>query len=514
MSSVGLLSLLFHPLFITSLAVFLSLLFKKFFTAPNKKISLPSPSKLPIIGNLHQIGYLPHRSLKIMAQNHGSLMLLHFGIVPVLVVSSADAACEIMKTHDLIFASRPKSKAFEKLLYNYKDVAAAPYGEYWRQMRSICVFHLLNKKMVESFRKVREEETTLMVEKIRKLSSSSLPMNLSEIVATLSNDVICRVAIGKKYNGGDCGTRFTKLVKELEELLGGFNLGDYLPWLAWVSRVNGLDAQQEKVAKGLDEILDGVVREHIDRLKNGIDAHGSVQGEEQKDFVDVLLSIQKENTTGFSVDPVNIKAIILDVLVGGTDTTSTTVEWTMAELLRHPKVMKELQNELRTVAGDKSYITEDNLAMLHYLKAVIKESLRLHPPLPLLVPRESTKDVNIKGYDIEAKTQIYVNVYAIGTDPTSWEHAEEFLPDRFLNNSIDFTGHHFQFTPFGAGRRGCPGAGFAMAITELTLANLIYKFDWALPGGAGEQNLDMTESTGLTARKKFPLTVVSTPYSF
>ncbi|GAV65149.1 LOW QUALITY PROTEIN: p450 domain-containing protein, partial [Cephalotus follicularis] len=491
-------------LFITSLALLLSLLFKKFSTAANNKKSLPSPSKLPVIGNLHQIGYLRHRSLKTMA-----LMLLHLGNVPVLVVSSADAACEAMKTHDPIFASRPKSKGFEKLLYNYRDVATSPYGEYWTQMKSKYVLHLLSKKLSLSAKLRRRDN----INDIRKSSSSSLPVNLNETIATLTIDVVCRVALGKKYRRGDGGMRLKKLLKEFMELLGGFNLGDYVPWLAWVSRVNGLDAKLEKVAKGFDEFLDGDVRELIERLKNRSDAHGSVQGEEQKDFLDVLLSIQKENTIGFPVETINIKAMILDVFAAGTDTTFATLEWAMSELLRHPKVMKKLQNEVRTIAGDKLNITEGNLDKLHYLKAVIKETLRLHPPFPLLLARESSKDVKVKSYGIEAKTQVYVNAYAIGRDPMSWEHAEEFLPERFLNNSIDVKGHDFQFIPFGAGRRGSPGAEFAMAIIELVLANLMHKFDWAQPG-VGEQNLDMTESTGITMHRKFSLTVVSTPHSF
>ncbi|GAV57514.1 p450 domain-containing protein [Cephalotus follicularis] len=202
------------------------------------------------------------------------------------------------------------------------------------------------------------------------------------------------------------------------------------------------------------------------------------------------------------------------MFAAGTDTTYTVLEWVMTELLRHPKIMKELQNEVRTIAGDKLNITEDDLDKLRYLKAVIKETLRLHPPIPLLVPRESNQDVKIKGYDIEAKTQVFVNAYAIGRDPTSWEHAEEFLPERFLDNSIDVRGHDFQLIPFGAGRRGCPATEFAMAINELALANLMHKFDWALPGGARGEDLNMAESTGSTIHRKFPLTAVATLYSF
>jgi cytochrome P450 len=184
----------------------------------------------------------------------------------------------------------------------------------------------------------------------------------------------------------------------------------------------------------------------------------------------------------------------------------------MTELLRHPKAMKKVQNEVRGISGNKKDITEDDLDAMHYLKAVIKETLRFHPPIPLLVPRESTQNIEIQGYDIATGTRVIINAWAIGRDPASWDEPEEFMPERFLTSSVDFRGQDFQLIPFGAGRRGCPGISFAMTTIELVLANLLHNFDWTLPGGARGDGLDLTESTGLTIHKKFPLTVVATPY--
>ncbi|XVF11656.1 hypothetical protein REPUB_Repub08aG0045900 [Reevesia pubescens] len=509
-----------HPLLLTILAIFFVVLLKRFLNCSTSSIKLalpPSPSKLPIIGNLHNIGLYPHRSLGALAQRFGPLMLLRFGSVPVLVVSSSDAAREIMKTHDLTFATRPKSSSSEKLLYDYKDVASAPYGEYWRQMKSICVLHLLSNKRVQSFRVVREEETALLIDKIKKSCSSASPINLTEIFAMLTNNVICRVALGRKYSEGEAGKEFRKLLCDFAELLGGFNVGDFIPWLAWVNRVNGLEAKMEKVAKAFDAIVERVVDEHMDRHKKGHSnhIHGNTeldQHENQKDFVDVLLEIKSQNT-GFPIEKVSIKALILDMFAAGTDTTYTVLEWAMTELLRHPKIMKELQREIRQVSGDKSDISEVDLDNMYYLKAVIKETLRLHPPIPLLVPRLSTKDVRINGYDIAQGTQVIINAWAIGRDPTSWDKPEEFLPERFLNNSIDFKGHDFELIPFGSGRRICPGILFAMKINELFLANLVHKFDWSLVGGAKQEDLDTTESFGLTIHRKYPLIAIANPYS-
>ncbi|KAM2274844.1 cytochrome P450 736A117-like [Malus sylvestris] len=501
---------LLHPFsfkYFLLVAIFLILIYKWSFTStPNS--SPPSPRKLPVIGNLHQLGLYPHRSLGALAQRHGPLMMLHFGSMPVLVVSSAEAASEVMKTHDITFSDRPKITFFKKLLYDFKDVASAPYGEYWRQVKSICVLHLLSSKKVRSFRAVREEEAKSMINNIMKQSKSttSSVFNLSDIFLTVTNDVICRITVGTKYNDGrEDRKMFKGLSVEFAEIMSRINIGDYVPWLSWFSRLNGLDAKQDDLAKRYDDFLETAVQEHMDG--------DHVKNEDEKDLVDVLLSLQKANVLAIPIDLVCIKAITLDVFTAGTDTISTALEWTMSELLRHPRVMKKLQNEVRGIVGNKTDLTEDDLVGMHYLKAVIKETLRLHPPLPLLMPRMSSQDVKISGYDIKANTQVIVNAWQIGKDPKSYNNPEEYEPERFLSNDIDYKGTDYELIPFGAGRRGCPGIQFAAAVKEIVLASLVHKFDWALPGGARGEDLDMTESPGGTVHKKYPLKVVAIPYS-
>ncbi|XP_057466360.1 cytochrome P450 736A117-like [Actinidia eriantha] len=426
-------------------------------------------------------------------------MMIHLGSSPTVVVSSAAAAREVMKTHDLVFVNRPQFRINRKLLYDLKDVSVAPYGEYWRQLKSIFMLQLLSNKRVQSFRAVREEETALMM-KFESSSSFPTPLNLSEKFTELTNDVACRAAFGKKYRVGERGEKFQKLLRDFVGLLGGFDVGDFIPWLGWVSCVNGRNAEVNRVAKELDEFLDGVVQEH---MESGV--------EEKEDFVDTMLRIQKDNKLSISIDRDSIKALLLDVFAGGTDTTATVLEWAMTQLIRNPRVMKKLQDEIRGIAQGKPNITEDDLEKFHYLKAVLKETLRLHPPVPLPIPREASQDITVMGYHIAAKTIVIINAWAIGRDPASWENPEEFWPERFLNSSIDFKGHDFELIPFGAGRRGCPGISFAMATNEIVLANLVHKFDWKVPNGLKGEDLDMTESTGLTIHRKVPLLVVATP---
>ncbi|KMS97278.1 hypothetical protein BVRB_7g177230 [Beta vulgaris subsp. vulgaris] len=275
------------------------------------KILPPSPPCLPFIGNLHQLGTYPHHNLQSLSDQYGELMLIHLGRAPVLIVSSAKAAREIMITHDVTFSNRPISKTGNKLLYNGKDIAAAQYGEYWRQMKSICVLQLLSNKRVRSFRSVREEEIVLMMEKIGQ--SSSLVVNLSEMFMTLTNNVICRVAFGRKYSGNnEGGINFNKLLKEFLELLGRFRVGDFIPWLAWINWLDGWDAKVDKVAKQFNHFLEQVVKEHQDGGGASRKGGESESDETVKDFVDVLLDVQKEKTTGFTIDRDSIKALILE----------------------------------------------------------------------------------------------------------------------------------------------------------------------------------------------------------
>nr|GLL36134.1 cytochrome P450 71A3-like [Ipomoea trifida] len=470
--------------------LFISILFlSRFLFSPrrDRKNLPPSPPKLPLLGNILQLGSHPHRSLQKLSTHYGPLMLLHFGSVPVLIASSPDAARAIMKDHDLVFSDRPASSMANRLLYGSKDVAFAPYGEYWRQVRSICVRHLLSNTRVQSFRNVREEETELMVQKIRQSCGSV--MNLSNVFFELTNDIVCRVALGRKYGrkGGNNGEKdFKFLVAEFLELLGTFNVGDYIPWLAWVNKINGLDRRVEKVAKDLDEFIDGVVEEHIGLKKEEGDG---------LDFVDILLDIQRENKIGF---PIHRDT---DMFLAGTHTVSTLLEWIMTELIKNPKVMKKLSSEVRTLK------TSDDLETMQYLKAVIKETLRLHPPIPLLVPRRAFHDVKVMDFHVATGTQVIVNSWAIGRDPIVWENPEKFKPERFLYSNVDYKGMHFELIPFGAGRRGCPGVAFTANMIELALARLVHEFDFA----STEDDLDMSEGIGLTANKKIPLTVIAPP---
>jgi cytochrome P450 len=197
------------------------------------------------------------------------------------------------------------------------------------------------------------------------------------------------------------------------------------------------------------------------------------------------------------------------MFVGGSDTTSTTLEWLMAELIKNPNIMKRVQKEVRKVVGQKSKIDANDINQMDYLKYILKETLRLHPPAPLSVPRETSASVKFRGFDIPPKTRVFINLWAIQRDPTVWERPEEFLPERFKDNPVDFKGQDFEFIPFGGGRRGCPGLTFGVTSVEYVIANILCWFDWRLPSDIVHgEDFDMSEVDGLTVTKKIPLHLV------
>ncbi|XP_022738025.1 cytochrome P450 71A1-like [Durio zibethinus] len=485
------------PLFVSlillvSLVIWLNL-------AKRKKLNLPpSPPKLPIIGNIHQLGKLPHRSLGDLSRKYGSLLLLQLGHNPTLVVSSAEMAREIFKNHDIVFSNRPSTTAANILLYGCSDIGFAPYGEYWRQVRKVCVLELLSVRRVHSFQFVRDEEVELVMNKIRRASVKGESINLTEMLLALAYNIVSRCAISRKFEEEGGNSKFGQLARRLMGLLMSFCIGDMFPYLRWLDVPTGFIPSVKAVNREIDAFFDQIIEKH-----RALKSHDEVPN--RKDFVSIILQLQEDGMLEMDLTQDNLKAIILNMFLGGTETSATTAEWLMAELLKNPNVMKKVQEEVRNVVGKKSKIDVNDINKMEYLKCVIKETLRLHPVAPLLIPRQTTASVKLGSYDIPSNVRVLINVWAIQRDPNWWEKPEEFIPERFENSPVDFKGQDFQFLPFGCGRRICPGMQFAVASIENVVANLLYWFDWKLPAGENAENLDMSEVYGLTVNKKVPL---------
>ncbi|XP_073138330.1 cytochrome P450 93A2-like [Henckelia pumila] len=254
-----------------------------------------------------------------------------------------------------------------------------------------------------------------------------------------------------------------------------------------------------------DVLMNAVILKHEEEKKLG-----GVRA--TKDAMDNLLEYSEyRNQTSAEVKLAKkgIKGLFLDLFIRGTDTTSVALEWALAELINHPNTMKMLQNEIDSVVGSTRLVQESDIPSLPYLNAVVKETLRLHLSLPLVF-RKCREDCMISGYNISKNSRVVVSIYAINRDPDVWENAIEFIPERFLGNTLNPVDHedkpddlkdqNFDYVPFGGGRRGCPGAALATAVLHITLATLVQGFDWKIEG-----KVNIEEGVGLSAAMSHPL---------
>ncbi|RLN38898.1 5-epiaristolochene 1,3-dihydroxylase-like [Panicum miliaceum] len=306
---------------------------------------------------------------------------------------------------------------------------------------------------------------------------------------------------------------FQDAIKRVIGLSSGFNVPDLFPRLREVlGEASGMKRKLREIHRTFDRILVDIIEKRR-RERAAMVAAGKEVVDEN--VVDVMLTLQQQddNAWGFPVTDNTIKAVVLDMFAGGTGTSGSSTEWAMSEIVRNPRVMRKLQDEIRSAFRGKETITETDLrnSDLKYLKLVMKEAIRLHPAAPLLVPRESIATAELGGYVVPGGSRIVVNAWAISRDPRYWKDPEEFRPERFAEDGApDFHGLHFEFTPFGAGRRMCPGYNYGLAGMQLALLQLMYHFDWRLPPGVDE--VDMEEAMGLGVRRKNPLMLCATPY--
>ncbi|XP_071703174.1 cytochrome P450 71D9-like isoform X2 [Rutidosis leptorrhynchoides] len=439
----------------------------------------PGPWKLPLIGSIHHLGSsLPHQRFKNLAGKYGPLMHLQLGELSVVVVSSPETAKQVMKTHDVNFADRPYLLANAIITGDAANISFSPHGDNWRRLRKICSQVLLSPTRVQSFGLTREQEVSNLIKAISEHIGEEI--NLGERIFSTTYGITAKLALGKKCKDQDA---FIELVNEATAAAAGFNVSDLYPSSTLLPSLTGFKAKLENLHRRYDEILGSIIQEHKDK---------KVNADEDEDLVDVLMKFEENGDAEFPLAVGDIKAVIMDIFSGGSETSATTVEWAMTEMLKNPRILEKAQTEIRQVVNKRGTTDGACIQELEFLKMIIKETLRLHPSTPLLLPRESRERCEINGYQIPAKTKVIVNAWAIGRDSNWWKEPEKFDPERFVSSSVDFRGLNFEFIPFGAGRRVCPGMNFGLANVELQLIKLLYHFDWKLPDGI----------TGLTQEPK------------
>ncbi|CAN8265099.1 unnamed protein product [Cochlearia groenlandica] len=483
---------------IVALLFFASILIAKNMRKTKKNLP-PGPSRLPIIGNLHQLGSKPHRSMFELSEKYGSIMSLKFGNVSTVVASTPETVKDVLKTFDLECCSRPYMTYAARITYDLKDLGFSPYSTYWKELRKLTVVELYTAKRVKKFQHLREEEVASFVDFIKQSASLENPVNFNNKLLKLSASVICRLGFGMSLKGSKLEDTYDEVIQGVMEVVGSFAAADYFPIIGkFIDRLTGLHSKCEKVFRAMDTFFDQAIKNHLE--------DESIRD----DIIHLLLKMERgEIGLGeFQITRNHTKGILLNILAAGIDTSAQTVTWVMTHLITNPRVMKKAQAEVREVIKNKDNITEEDIERLEYLKMVIKETLRINPLTPLLIPREASKDLKIGGYDIPKKTWIHVNIWAIHRNPNIWEEPEAFVPERFMDKEIDYKGLNFELLPFGSGRRMCPGLGMGMALVHLTLINLLYRFDWELPQGMKVEDVDLEESYGLVCPKKVPLQLI------
>ncbi|PHT58076.1 hypothetical protein CQW23_00439 [Capsicum baccatum] len=466
----------------------------------------PGPKPLPLIGNLHSLDPELHIYFASLFKTYGPICTLWLGRKVGIVITSPALAREVLKDQDTIFANRDVTAAGREATYGGKDITWTPYGPKWRMLRKVCVRDMLSGSTLDSVYALRRKELRQTISYF--YNQKGLSVNMGEQMFLTVLNVITNMLWGGTVKGEErasLGAEFRHAVSEMTELFGTPNVSDFYPGLEWLD-LQGVTKKMKVLAKRFDEIFESMIdkRQKLDR--NGEIGNGV--GQETKDFLQVLLKLKDEADAKMPLSMVELKALLMDMVVGGTDTTANTVEFAMAEIMNRPDVLRKLQQELETVVGKDNIVEESHIQQLPYLYAVMKEVLRIHPALPLLVPHCPSETCTVGGYTVPKGSRIFINVWAIQRDPSIWENPTEFLPERFLDDKWDYSGNDFNYFPFGSGRRICAGIAMAERMFMYSLASLIHSFAWKLPEG---ETLDLTEKFGIVLKKKVPLVAIPVP---
>ncbi|XP_058753855.1 cytochrome P450 82A3-like [Vicia villosa] len=485
--------------------------------APIAKGAWPILGHLPIFNGTQS----PHRVLGTLADKYGPIFTIKLGSKHALIINNWEMAKECFTTNDMALSSRPKLVATQHLGYKGAMFGLAPYGPYWRNLRKIATLEILTNRRVEQQQHIRVSEVQTSIKELFDVwsskrnehnSSNYVLVDMKQWFTHLTFNMVLRMVVGKRYFGvrtnvdEEEAQRSVKALKEMMRLFGVITVGDVIPCLELFD-FGGHVKAMKRTLKELDEVLGEWLKErrHERSLSEKVD------GDDNKDIMDVLLSLLDGKTIeGFDCDTI-IKATILTLFTGGTDSSSVTLTWALCLLLKNPLAMKKAKEELDTHIGKERHVNESDISKLVYIQAIVKETLRLHPPAPLSGPHEFSENCTLGGYHVKKGTRLITNLWKIHTDPNVWPDPLEFRPERFLttHKNVDVRGKYFELLPFGSGRRMCPGISFGLQMVHYSLASFLHSFDILNP--TTSELVDMAEVFGLTNSKATPLEVLVKP---
>ncbi|CAN1174483.1 Geraniol 8-hydroxylase [Linum perenne] len=510
------------------LATLIILLCFRSSTTPAIKLP-PGPPRLPIIGNIHNLGTKPHKSLADLAKIHGPLMSLKLGQITTIVASSPAVAKEILQTHDQVLSNRHLTLALYASGHHEFGMSLLPVGSKWRNLRKVSNTHLFSTQKLDSNQDIRRKKIQELLESVRRIATEGKAVDIGGAAfrASLGTMSMTVLSLDLTDEGSEDVVELKEATRGIMDEAGMPNLGDYFPFLG-VMDLQGIQRRMRTHVKKMLNLFGRIIDERLKKRQS--ESYVSAN-----DLLDTLLDIGEENDEA-SMDLNLIKHLFLvsfstpyfiiligifmlidldlcdqDLFVAGTDTTSSTLEWAMVEMIRNPITFAKAKEELDRTIGKGNHLQESDILRLPYLQAIIKETFRVHPASPLLIPRNAGADVEICGFIVPKGAQILVNVWAMGRDPNIWDNPTTFMPERFIGSDIDVHGSSFELVPFGGGRRICPGLPWEMRMLPMMLGSLVHWFDWKLEDGVEPESLDMEEKFGLTLEKDKPLLLVPTP---
>ncbi|CAF2126886.1 hypothetical protein HID58_011143 [Brassica napus] len=467
----------------------------------------PSPPSLPIIGHLHIIlSLLIHKSLQKLASKHGPLLHLRIFSLPIVLVSSASVADEIFKAQDVNVSSRSSLPTSEGSLYfGSFGFVTAPHGDYWKFMKKLITTKLLGSQALERSRGIRADEAKLFYSNLLDKAMKDERVNIREEAMKLTNNSMCKMLTGRICL--EDAERVRGLVARTDSLSKKLLLASVLRRPLEKLGISLFKKELMCVSSRFDEVLERYLVEHEKKQEEQAEAmlHGvKIRHSEQGvDVMDVLIEAYRDENAEYKITRNHIKSLLVDLFIAGSETTSNIIEWTMAELINNPKSLEKLRGEIDLIVGKTRLIQETDLPNLPYLQAVMKEGLRLHPPVPLVV-RTFQEECEVKGFHIPEKTTLVVNGYAVMRDPDVWEDPDEFKPERFLVSSTSGQQEDKirekvpKYIPFGSGRRGCPGSNLAYLFLGIAVGVMVQCFDWRIK----EEKVNMDEAAGAVSLRR------------
>ncbi|WVZ03090.1 hypothetical protein V8G54_023896 [Vigna mungo] len=467
----------------------------------------PSPPALPVIGHLHLLKPLIHHAFQELSLRYGPLIYLRIGSEKFIVANTPSLAKEFLKTNELTYSSRKMNMAINMVTYHNATFAFAPYDTYWKFMKKLSTTELLGNITLQQFLPIRTRLVHEFLQTLFQKSKAKESVNLTESLIRLSNNVISQMMLSITSSGTDSQAEQARaLVREVTQIFGEFNVSDFIGFCRNLD-LQGFRKRALDIHKRYDSLLEKIISDR-EELRRESKVERCEDGEEKvKDFLDILLDIVEQKDLEVELTRNHVKSLILDYFTAATDTTAISVEWAIAELLNNPKVLQKAQEEVDRVTANKRLLCEADSEKLPYIHGIIKETMRLHPPIPMIM-RKGIKDCVVNGNMIPKGSIVCLNIWAMGRDPSIWEKPLEFKPERFVEGEgkdLDLKGHHFELLPFGSGRRGCPGMPLAMRELPTIIGTLVQCFEWKMFGSEGEilehgrGKINMDERPGLTA---------------